>query len=61
MCEDLTDLDYNICKNCGRLIREGEEICSVCEREVYTDEKGREALRSLLWEIRDRGIESYRQ
>lgn len=61
MVKDLTELDYNICKYCGRLIRDGEEVCSVCEREVYTDEKGKEALRSLLWELRDKGVMSYRQ
>ncbi len=61
MVKDLTELDYNICKYCGRLIRDDEEVCSVCDREVYTDEKGGEALRSLLWELRDKGVMSYRQ
>lgn len=61
MVKDLTELDYNICKHCGRLIRDDRYVCSVCEREVYTDEKGKEALRSLLWELRDKGVMSYRQ
>jgi len=53
---EMTELTYNLCKNCGKLIRVGEQYCKACEREVYTEEKGREALENLLWELRDKGV-----
>ena len=59
---ELTDLEYSICKYCGALIpnKSNDSVCDRCEREVYTDEKGREALKDLLFEIRDRGLTSRR-
>lgn len=52
---EMMELTYNLCKSCGKLIRVGEHYCKACERNIYTDEKGREALEDLLWELRDKG------
>lgn len=53
---EMTMLNYNLCKGCGKLISVKNSYCKKCERNIYTDEKGREALENLLWEWKDKGI-----
>lgn len=52
---EMMELEYNICKGCGKLINVGQRYCKTCERNIYTDKKGREALENLLWELHDKG------
>lgn len=53
---EIMELTYNLCRGCGKLIQTHESYCEECERNVYTDEKGRAALDDLLLDLHDRGF-----